>query len=653
MSRRIALISEHASPLGTLGGVDGGGQNVYVGQLARHLATAGYSVDVLTRRDDELLPETTAWANGVRIVHVPAGPPRCVRKEDLLPFMDEFTDYMLRLTESRRVAYDLVHANFWMSGLVAAEMKRALGTPFVVTFHALGRVRQLYQGIADGFPKQRCEIEDRIVAEADHIIAECPQDEQDLIRLYNAHPRKISIVPCGVDQAEFWPMNKPLARASLGLGRDDRVILQLGRMVPRKGVDTVIQAFARLVTDHRVSAHLLVVGGESSEPDPRLTPEIGRLQTIAAHEGVADHVTFVGRRGRDALRCYYSAADIFVTTPWYEPFGMTPIEAMACGTPVVGSNVGGIKFSVLDGKTGYLVPPNNPDALADRLAHLYRHPRLLEAFGRQAVRRSSQFFAWPKVAASVAAAYEDVLRARQPTTASAGDRLTIIDDRFENLMRILQESRRLLCPRIEEAAAAVSTCFQRQGKLLTCGNGGSAAAAQHLAAELVGRFGISDRPGLPAVALNADTAVLTALSNDFGYDGTLARQVQAFGQPGDVLFGISTSGRSQNLVRAFELARGHGILSVALIGGDGGALGGLADLAIVVPSSQTQVIQEVQTVVIHLICQMVEDQLGLARPLDGTELAASSAVSVVRTRVEQQTVRQSVNGPPAGKIVKQ
>jgi D-inositol-3-phosphate glycosyltransferase len=648
MSRRIALISEHASPLGTLGGVDGGGQNVYVGQLARHLATAGYSVDVLTRRDDELLPETTVWANGVRIVHVPAGPPRCVRKEDLLPFMEEFTDYMLRLTESRRETYDLVHANFWMSGLVAAEMKRALGTPFVVTFHALGRVRQLYQGIADEFPKQRCEIEDRIVAEADHIIAECPQDEQDLIRLYNADPRKISIVPCGVDQAEFWPMNKPLARASLGLGRDDRVILQLGRMVPRKGVDTVIQAFARLVTDHRVSAHLLVVGGESSEPDPRLTPEIGRLQTIAAHEGVADHVTFVGRRGRDALRCYYSAADIFVTTPWYEPFGMTPIEAMACGTPVVGSNVGGIKFSVLDGKTGYLVPPNDPDALAERLAHLYRRPRLLEVFGRQAVRRSSHLFAWPKVAASVAAVYEDVLRAGRPTTASAGDRLATIDDGFENLMRVLHESRRLLRPRIAEAAAAISACFQRQGKLLTCGNGGSAAAAQHMAAELVGRFGISDRPGLPAVALNTDTAVLTALSNDFGYDSALARQVEAFGQPGDVLFGISTSGRSQNLVRAFELARGHGIHSVALIGGDGGALGGLADLAIVVPSSRTQVIQEVQTVVIHLICQMVEDQLGL----DGPELAASSAVSVMRTRAEQQTVRQSVNGPPAGKIVK-
>src|SRR5438067_8577503 len=409
MSRRIALISEHASPLAMLGGVDSGGQNVYVGQVAKNLAAMGYEVDVFTRRDSAHLPEVAEWVNGVRIVHVPAGPPTAVPKEDLLPYMDEFTAYMLRFCRGPRKAYDLVHANFWMSGLVAANLKRAAGTPFVITFHALGRVRRLHQREADRFPEARLDIEDRIVAEAGHIIAECPQDEEDLIRLYNADPSKITIVPCGFDQAEMSPVSKALARVVLGLPSNERIVLQVGRMVPRKGVDNAIRGFARLIKDHGVPARLLVVGGESNEPDPRITPEIGRLRAIARKEGVADMVTFVGRRGRDVLRYYYSAADIFVTTPWYEPFGITPIEAMACGTPVIGANVGGIKFTVRDGETGYLVPPDDPCALGERLAHLYNHPKLLSVFSRQAVNRANALFTWQKVAGAIAALYEDGL----------------------------------------------------------------------------------------------------------------------------------------------------------------------------------------------------------------------------------------------------
>src|SRR6185369_9520598 len=170
--KRIAMISEHASPLAMLGGVDSGGQNVYVGQVARHLAALGYEVDVFTRRDSARLPETAEWIDGVRIVHVAAGPPELVRKEDLLPYMEEFTAQMLRFCRLQRRLYDLVHANFWMSGLVAAELKQALGLPFVITFHALGRVRRLHQGGADGFPDARFAVEDRVVQQADRIIAE-------------------------------------------------------------------------------------------------------------------------------------------------------------------------------------------------------------------------------------------------------------------------------------------------------------------------------------------------------------------------------------------------------------------------------------------------------------------------------------------------
>ncbi len=417
---RIALISEHASPLAMLGGVDSGGQNVYVGQLARHLAAFGHEVDVFTRRDRADLPGVVAWAEGARIVHVAAGPAARVPKEELLPFMGEFTASVLA-TCRRRGAYDLIHANFFMSALVAADVKRAAGIPFVVTFHALGRVRRLHQGGADAFPDERLAIEHRAVAEADGLIAECPQDEEDLTRLYRADPARIATIPCGFDPGEFWPIAKARARTALGLDPGEKIILQLGRLVPRKGVDTVVRGLARLRREHGVAARLLVVGGESEAPDPEITPEIGRLRAIAESEGIADAVTFVGSRGRDALRYYYGAADVFVTTPWYEPFGITPVEAMACGTPVVGAAVGGIKSTVLDGVTGYLVPPNDPDALADRLARLYRQPGLLRLFGRRAARRANEMFTWSRVSREVDAFYGRVAadRARASETAES------------------------------------------------------------------------------------------------------------------------------------------------------------------------------------------------------------------------------------------
>lgn len=609
MARRIALISEHASPLGMLGGADGGGQNVYVGQVARHLAATGYDVDVFTRRDSEQLPPTAEWVKGVRIIHVPAGPAAPVRKEDLLPHMASFTAYVLRWCRRQKRPYDLVHANFWMSGLVAAELKQSLGTPFVITFHALGRVRRLYQGDADTFPDERFAIEDRVVAEADHIIAECPQDEEDLIRLYNADPAKITIVPCGFDRGELWPVSKALARVALGLGPDERIIVQLGRMVPRKGVDTAIRAMKRLIDDHGIAARLLIVGGESDQPDPGATPELARLQAVADEEGVGDRVVFFGRRGREALKYFYSAADVFVTTPRYEPFGITPVEAMACGTPVVGSNVGGIKFTVRDGETGYLVPPDDPAALAERIAHLYRNPNLLSVFRRQAIRRANDLFTWDKVAGAVAALYEDVVASGRPAVPDEADRVAVVDRGFEGAIEAMHASHRRLRVDILEVADELGACFARDGKLLICGNGGSAADAQHFAAELVGRFKAGDRAGLPALALSADSAVLTAWSNDHGFDDVFARQVEAFGRSGDVLLGISTSGRSRNVVNAFKAARRRGVRCVGILGGNGGRLRQLADQAIIVPSSDTQHIQAVQIVVIHLLCELIEAHL--------------------------------------------
>jgi D-inositol-3-phosphate glycosyltransferase len=651
MTKSIALISEHASPLGTFGGADSGGQNVYVGQLAKHLAALGYKVDVFTRRDRLELPEIIQWIDGVRIINVPAGPPRHVRKEDMLPYMKEFTAYVLNFCQNSissgisilsasktqwtgvRVAtsttvpilqnqlvhpnhvqcpYDLIHANFWMSALVAAEIKRVLGIPFIVTFHALGRVRRFWQGEADEFPDERFVIEERIVTEADHIIAECPQDEEDLLRLYYAKKEKITIIPCGFDATEFWQVDQAIARQKLGLPPNEHLILQLGRLVPRKGVDTVIRGFGRLLQQYHIQAKLLIVGGESEKPDPHLTPEIGRLQAIATQEGINSQVTFVGSRNREQLKYYYSAADVFVTTPWYEPFGITPLEAMACGTPVIGSKVGGIQYTVKDGETGYLVPPKNPDAIADRIAYLYKNPQVRDRLSHQAIQRVKHQFTWEKVTNAVASLYEQILthnhKALFSSPSSPPSPSSFVEETFAATIAVMEKSRQTLNAAIVEAAQILLSCFSTGGKVLVCGNGGSAADAQHFAAEFVGKLRCSKRAGLPVIALSADTAFLTAWANDVGYDYVFSRQIETFAKPGDVLLGISTSGRSRNIIEAFKTARCSHINTIALLGGDGGELLPLADLAIVVPATDTQRIQEVQHLVLHILCELVEKQ---------------------------------------------
>ncbi len=619
MKKRIALISEHASPFGVLGGVDSGGQNVYVGQLARHLAALGYGVDIFTRRENFLLPEVADWIEGVRIIHVPAGPATSIRKEDLLPWMADFTAYVQQFCQRQNPTYDLIHANFWMSGLVAAEIKRSLGIPFIITFHALGRVRRLHQGKADEFPDERFAIEDRIIAETDAIIAECPQDEEDLCKLYNADPAKITMIPCGFNPAEFEPLSKVLARVALGFPAEERLILQLGRMVPRKGVDAVIRSLGYLIREHQTPVRLIIVGGDAQDPDPRIALEVKRLQAIATEIGVSDYVTFAGRQGREVLKYYYSAADIFITTPWYEPFGITPLEAMACGTPVIGSNVGGVKFTVQDGETGYLVPPNQPQAIAAKIAHLYQHPQLLNRFQRQAIERANALFTWHTITTQMAGLYDQVIAVNQPTAAAdqalVMEASAIVERGFNHSLMALKAAQQQLQGTIVEVANALSVCFNQGHKVLICGNGGSAADAQHCAAEFVGRFKRVDRPGFPAIALTADSAVLTAWSNDVGFEQVFARQVETFGQPGDVLLGISTSGRSQNVIQAFKAARRQGLGCIALLGGGGGEVRSLADYSILIPSSEPAHIQEVQIVVIHLLCELVEERFAVEQQL--------------------------------------
>jgi D-inositol-3-phosphate glycosyltransferase len=419
----IAFISEHASPLAKAGGIDSGGQNIYVRELAIELSRKGFEIDIFTRKDCDTLPEVLDWMPGVRVIHVSAGPATFVQKEELLPFMEEFGDEMVAFIRREQLDYKLVHANFWMSGMVAMQLKAQLSIPFVITFHALGLVRSLHQQEADKFPKERTAIEREIIHYADKIIAECPQDAEDLDLLYDAPKKNMVIIPCGFNPEEFFPISKDEARRQLKLDPDEKILLQLGRIVPRKGIDNVIMALKHF-PESIGPVKLLIVGGDQDKVNGPCATELERLKQLAIIEGLFDKVLFTGPKQHDELKYYYSAADVFISTPWYEPFGITPLESMACGTPVIGSNVGGIKYSVVDGQTGFLVPPKSPAALAKKIENLLRNPSLAKSMRVACVRRANDYFTWQKIAEQMKSTYNSlILTQRKYVMSVAGNEM--------------------------------------------------------------------------------------------------------------------------------------------------------------------------------------------------------------------------------------
>jgi len=595
------MISEHASPLSGHGGVDSGGQNVYVQQIALNLARLNIEVDVYTRRDSETIPKTMEY-QGFRIINVTAGPAIPLPKEELLPYMEEFSRNTLEFIQEEGIHYDIVHANFWMSGLVAAYLKDKLGIPFTITFHALGKVRRHFLGKNDTWGDERLEFEQKIIEVADAIIAECPQDRDDLLNLYTVSPQKIRMIPCGYSNAEFWQIEKKRARDLVCFPQGEFILLNVGRLVPRKGIENIINAIAILSKEHGIRVKLAIVGGETDTPNPEDTPEIGRLMEIAIANGVQDQVLFAGRRNRSVLKCYYSAADVFITTPWYEPFGITPLESMACGTPVIGSRVGGIQYSVRHEETGLLVEPNAPQELAEAILALYRNPEQLKKYAEQAQPKVTKFH-WDRVTTAILLTYEEV-STRPPLYWEK--EFAPIYSGINSLESACHQVSNLV-PFLVMATAKIRDCFANGGKLLLAGNGGSAAQCQHLAAELVGQFQ-AIRKGLPAIALTADTALLTAWANDVGFEDVFARQVEALGTSQDLFLVISTSGMSSNLIRAIEKCQEMHIPTIAILGNKGGDIAPLVDTAILAPGNNSQRIQEMQLFIIHLLVELIESE---------------------------------------------
>jgi|tagenome__1003787_1003787.scaffolds.fasta_scaffold20835757_2 glycosyltransferase involved in cell wall biosynthesis len=388
---RISLVSEHANPLAALGGADAGGQNVHVAALAEGLARRGHDVVVHTRRDNPAAPTTTIGPGGYMVQLVPAGPPTDVPKDDLLPHMPAFARHLAR--QWRTTPPDVVHAHFWMSGLAARDATRGTGVPMVQTFHALGAVKRRQQGVRDTSPKVRVDLERRLCTEADHVIATC-RDEVTELGALGLPEERADVVPCGVD-LNLFPAHAPRR------GGGHRLLV-IGRLVMRKGVGNVIEALADLP-----GAELTVAGGPSADA-LGADPEAARLMDLADQLGVSERVRFVGGVGREDVPVLMGEADLVVTVPWYEPFGIVPLEAMASARPVVGSAVGGLLDTVVPGVTGDLVPPRRPDLLADSLRGLLGNPRRRAEMGRQGRRRVETLFSWERVVARHEQVYAEV-----------------------------------------------------------------------------------------------------------------------------------------------------------------------------------------------------------------------------------------------------
>ena len=360
---RVAMVSEHASPLAVLGGVDSGGQNVHVASLAGALAGMGVEVVVYTRRDDARLPGRVDLYPDVTVEHVNAGPPQPVSKDLLLPYMDAFADRLHRSWQLRRP--DVVHAHFWMSGRASLAAAAPLGIPVVQTFHALGVVKKRHQGSKDTSPPQRLDEESSVIQRADRILATCSDELFELVRL-GAEPHRISVIPCGVDLRLFRPDGPALPRPA-GIRR----IVVISRLVERKGIGNVISALSQVP-----ATELLVAGGPDAADHLDLDPMVARFRALAREEGVSERVEFLGAIDRNQVPNLIRSADVVACVPWYEPFGMVALEAMHAGVPVIGSAVGGVVEIVQDGRNGFLVPPGDDIALSSRLEQLLTNAEL-------------------------------------------------------------------------------------------------------------------------------------------------------------------------------------------------------------------------------------------------------------------------------------
>jgi D-inositol-3-phosphate glycosyltransferase len=393
------MLSVHTCPLAALGGKETGGMNVYVRELARELSRIGAAVDVFTRSQNAGIPRVVRLADRARVIHLPAGPQAPMARERVHAYLDEFVEGLEAWRIANGLEYDLLHGNYWLSGVVGLALRARWGAPLVQMFHTLGALKNGAGIAAEREPALRLAEERRIVATADRLVAANAIERNELVTAYGADVSRVAVIPCGVDTDVFTPGDAMTARAALGLP-PGLLLLYVGRIAPIKGLETLLDAVGCL-RGAGTPARLAVVGGETDEPTDGHEADVRRR---ASALGLGDAVTFVGAQPQQRLREWYVAADVTVLPSYYESFGMVALEAMACGSPVVASRVGGLQTTVRDGVTGLLVSEGDPCALAATITRVLGDDALRWRLGREGQRWAAQH-RWPCVGEAICREY--------------------------------------------------------------------------------------------------------------------------------------------------------------------------------------------------------------------------------------------------------
>lgn len=408
----IAMLSYHTCPLAILGGKNTGGMNVYVRELTRYLGREGIHVDVFTRSENEHIPAVShdlGYFN--RVVHIPAGPQVFLPKEELSEYTKVFAHGILDFAEKKQIHYDLIHSHYWLSGIAGELLKNHWEVPMIQMFHTLGKIKQQIGRTAEEREGEyRITGENHVIEAADLIIAATEAEQAQLVDLYKVSTEKVKIIPPGVNIHHFYPIPTDEAKEAIGLLPRDRAALFVGRIEPLKGVDTLLQAMAILKRDCRsfiCPDYLIIIGGDPGGEEEKLSDEMARLQSLSCELDLNEMVIFLGKRGQDTLPYYYSAAEVVVMPSHYESFGMVALEAMACGTPVIASRVGGLAHLVKDGETGFNVPAQDPDALAEKLRAIFIDHNLRTAFGARAA-AYARGFSWEIITKEMAEVYREL-----------------------------------------------------------------------------------------------------------------------------------------------------------------------------------------------------------------------------------------------------
>ena len=396
---RIAIISAHSCPVGTLGAKDTGGMSVYIVELARELGKQGHLVDAYTRVHDPKDPQIVDIGQNARLIHLRAGEVEQIHKLAVYSYLPDFACNLEDFRKNNGLQYDLVFSHYWLSAWVGEYLQLWWHVPHIAMFHTLGAVKNAI-GIGEDEPELRIETERDLAGSCHHIIAPTEKEKEELILHYGSSPERISIVPCGVNLELFQPVEKEMAKKELGFG-SEKIVLFVGRIEPLKGIEQLLKAITYL--QNRQGTRLVIIGGGE-----RSQKEMERLQRLSRELHIEDSVTFLGSLKQERMPYFYSAADVCVIPSYYESFGLVALESLACGTPVVATDVGDFKHIIRQGETGYVLTDNGPHHLAEKIDSLLSRPSP-DKNSTLSIRASVSRFSWTNIAEAIVREFQQVL----------------------------------------------------------------------------------------------------------------------------------------------------------------------------------------------------------------------------------------------------